>query len=308
MPASGPNKGKQLPNGPATICDVESPTHKLFVNLTEGELGRQHGWAGPGPPERRIVSALGYHQSGPGGALSECISICTDAHRTVSLVGSFGGFHAQLPPIETMKQRSPVLDPGRFDPELTYVALINSDGDNMGLDNTQLTQSTGLAERARVCAAPGSLCPPIGWTMSNRLAEWAPAIFKYYYESATPADSFLLGPSGYGYVYPSMMDETDKGTLADATADAGKRFDMKGYMHWECTPDQFPGSQCTVASGYAKVRKRIFCDAILCPKTASFYQDRLRTNARKTKKESVFLQTPAFLKLMASKVSAGGPC
>ena len=142
MPASGPNKGKQLPNGPATICDVESPTHKLFVNLTEGELGRQHGWAGPGPPERRIV-----------------------------------------------------------------------------------------AERARVCAAPGSLCPPIGWTMSNRLAEWAPAIFKYYYDSATPADSFLLGPSGYGYVYPSMMDETDKGTLADATADAGKRFDMKGYIY-----------------------------------------------------------------------------
>ena len=40
-------------------------------------------------------------------------------------------------------------------------------------------------------------------------------------------------------------------------------------MHWECTPDQFPGSQCTAASGYAK--------------------------------------TPAYLKLMASKIGAGGP-
>ena len=269
VPASGPNKGKQLPNGPATICAVGSPTHELFVNLTEGKLGRQHGWAGPGPPERRIVSVLGYHQSGPGGGKSECISICTDAHRTVSLVGSFGGFHTWMPAIETMKQKSPVLDPGHFSPDLTYVALINSDGDNMGLDNTQLTQSTGLAERARICAAPGSLCPPIGWTMSNRLAEWAPAIFRWYYESATHADSFLLGPSGYGYIMPSMMDEADKGTLADATADAGRRFGMKGYVHWECTPNQFPGSQCTTASGYAK--------------------------------------TPAFLKLMASKVSVGGP-
>jgi hypothetical protein len=197
------------------------------------------------------------------------VSICTRAHRTASLVGSFGGFHTQLPPIETIEQRSPVLDPGRFSPGLTYVALINSDGDNMGLDNTQLTQSTGLAERARICAAPGSLCPPIGWTMSNRLAEWAPAILRWYYEHATPADSFLMGPSGYGYVYPSMMDPVDKGTLADATADAGRRFDMAGYMHWECTPDQYPGSECTAAQGYAKA--------------------------------------PAFLKLMASRVSAGGP-
>jgi hypothetical protein len=48
VPASGPNKGKQLPNGPATICDAGSPTHELFVNLTEGDLGRQHGWISHG--------------------------------------------------------------------------------------------------------------------------------------------------------------------------------------------------------------------------------------------------------------------
>ena len=202
----------------------------------------------------------------------------------MSLVGSVGGFHAQLPPIETMKQRSPVLDPGRFDPELTYVALINSDGDNMGLDNTQLTQSTGLAERARVCAAPVSLCPPIGWTMSNRLAEWAPAIFKYYYESATPADSFLLGPSGYGYIYPSMMDETDKGTLADATADAGKRFDMKGYI--ACTGNvpqtSSPGRSAPSLQAMRRYENASFAMPFYALKTHDFYQDRLRTNARKT--------------------------
>jgi hypothetical protein len=105
--------------------------------------------------------------------------------------------------------------------------------------------------------------------MSNRLAEWAPAILRWYYEHATPADSFLMGPSGYGYVMPSMMDEADKCTLADATAEAGKRFDMQGYVHWECTPFQFPGSQCTAASGYAK--------------------------------------TLAYLKLMARRVRSGGP-
>ena len=233
VPASGPDKGKTFPSGPASICELGSPTHELFANLTEGEIGRQHGWLGPGLPDRRLVSAMGYHDSGPPGALTECIALCTPAHRTVSLVGSFGGFHAQLPPVDTIKQKSPVLDPGRFDAARTYVALINSDGDNMGIDNNQLTQSTGLAERVRVCAAPGALCPPIGWTMSNRLAEWAPAILRWYYENATPSDSFLMGPSGYGYVYPALMDAADQETFADATTDAAKRFDMHGYTHWD---------------------------------------------------------------------------
>jgi hypothetical protein len=66
VPASGPNKGKTYPNGPASICPVTvggqggkgQPTHDLFMRLTEGDIGREHGWLGLGPPDRRIMSIM----------------------------------------------------------------------------------------------------------------------------------------------------------------------------------------------------------------------------------------------------------
>jgi hypothetical protein len=38
-----------------------------------------------------------------------------------------------------------------------------------------------MEQRVQLCAQPGSVCPPLSWTMSNRLAEFAPFILQWYY-------------------------------------------------------------------------------------------------------------------------------
>ena len=52
------------------------------------------------------------------------------------------------------------------------------------------------------------------------LRDLAPAVLLWWYSRATPADSFLLGPSGYGYAYPARMGPEDQAVFANATVAA----------------------------------------------------------------------------------------
>ncbi|MDR1789546.1 MAG: hypothetical protein LBR12_04275 [Opitutaceae bacterium] len=61
---------------------------------------------------------------------------------------------------------------------------------------------------------------PLGWGLSPALVELTPAIVGWFYEKAAPSPDapaggrFLVGPSGNGYFYPSMMPP---GALAEHT-------------------------------------------------------------------------------------------
>ena len=46
---------------------------------------------------------------------------------------------------------------------------------------------------------------PMGWTISPGLVSLAPAMLEYTYSIATANDSFVTGPSGLGYIYPSSF-------------------------------------------------------------------------------------------------------
>eukprot|EP01043_Picozoa_sp_COSAG02_P024518 COSAG02_NODE_1341_length_13172_cov_324.630001_8_plen_317_part_00 len=102
-----------------SICNLTSPQHKLFGDLTEGDLASKHGWLGPGAAGGRpMATVIGYHDTGPG-AWAECLNLCTPQHRTISLVANVASnlaFLSRAAPLNSLAPPHPVLDPGRFDP------------------------------------------------------------------------------------------------------------------------------------------------------------------------------------------------
>lgn len=81
-----------------------------------------------------------------------------------------------------------------------YVTFLISDGDNLGYDQDYLRDKWADPARGDV---------PIGWTISPMLVDVAPAILRYYRETASPNDVLVSAVSGAGYVYPTPWpDET----------------------------------------------------------------------------------------------------
>ncbi|EGD74085.1 hypothetical protein PTSG_05777 [Salpingoeca rosetta] len=84
------------------------------------------------------------------------------------------------------------------------VSFLMSDGDNIQwLLNNWATapQWFGSPDRGKV---------PMGWTVSPGLVPLAPAVIEYAIAAATANDSFVAGPSGLGYIYPSTFRAATK--------------------------------------------------------------------------------------------------
>ena len=114
----------------------------------------------------------------------------------------------------------------------TQQAIVNSDGDNIAFDEVRAPGLGGgntMDDRVVECSKPGAVCPPVAHTMSSRLLNLAPTILQWWYDRATPADSFILGPSGYGYIYPARMAAEDQAAFANATVQAAAALGMEGY-------------------------------------------------------------------------------
>jgi GxGYxYP putative glycoside hydrolase C-terminal domain/GxGYxY sequence motif in domain of unknown function N-terminal/Secretion system C-terminal sorting domain len=89
------------------------------------------------------------------------------------------------------------------------VCFVMTDGDNVQwLTNNFATNPGWYGSQHR-----GEV--NIGWTVSPAMAELAPTVLKYFYDSAasTPAgqDYFVAAPSGMGYTYPSDFSPLDSG-------------------------------------------------------------------------------------------------
>ena len=156
------------------------------------------------------------------------------------MVASNLAFLSRAAPLSSLPAPHPVIDPGLFDPAKSYAAIVNSDGDNIGLDAVRAPGTGGgntMDDRVAECSKPGAVCPPVAHTISNRLMNLAPTILQWWYDRATPADSFLMGPSGYGYVYPARMEAVDQAVFANATVAAAAALGMVGYVHWDWLGD-----------------------------------------------------------------------
>jgi hypothetical protein len=80
-----------------------------------------------------------------------------------------------------------------------YVSFVVSDGDNVAWNLRGLNQYYRNPDR-------GSF--DVGYGVSPSLVNLAPAALRWYYENASSGkarDTFIAGPSGNGYVFPSRM-------------------------------------------------------------------------------------------------------
>lgn len=75
-----------------------------------------------------------------------------------------------------------------------YVTFTFSDGDNLAFDQNTMRGLWANPDRGRV---------PMNWTISPALLDAAPAILRYYRQTATPNDLLVAGVSGLGYIYPT---------------------------------------------------------------------------------------------------------
>lgn len=76
-----------------------------------------------------------------------------------------------------------------------YVAFYFSDGDNVQYDMHAMREfwDAGKSQRDRVT---------VNWTISPALADLAPGMMQYYYDTAPDNVCFVCGPSGMGYTMP----------------------------------------------------------------------------------------------------------
>lgn len=71
-----------------------------------------------------------------------------------------------------------------------YIAIYLSDGDNVQYNQHAMLNLWRNPDRG-TC--------PINWTISPALADFAPGMMNYFYDTASDGDCFVSGPSGLGY-------------------------------------------------------------------------------------------------------------
>ena len=76
-----------------------------------------------------------------------------------------------------------------------YVSFTMSDGDNIQYNQHRMAQIWQDPVRGSI---------PLGWTISPVLMQAAPTMAAYYLRTATTNDELLAGPSGAGYMLPSL--------------------------------------------------------------------------------------------------------
>ena len=221
------------------ICINGSASHELFVRATQSTH-----WRGA-----KLLSVMGYNTR----ALwwSEVTSMCTPKHDVLSLVADYVtsfSFHEQLSAFGTMNHAAlPAVQPPLYNSSKTYVAIVRSDGDNMQIvtgPNREKMQTRLELCRWATDHNRSIACPPLSWTLSNRLIEYAPDVLRWYYAAAatTGHDSSLMGPSGFGYNFPSAISPPSKqANFAHATAAAAAELGWEAYVHWDRIGPTTPG-------------------------------------------------------------------
>ncbi|RXZ77666.1 hypothetical protein EBB07_30110 [Paenibacillaceae bacterium] len=107
-----------------------------------------------------------------------------------------------------------------------YVSLIFSDGDNLQYLEHRFKTS-------KLWDAPNRGTIPVGWTISPAMLDAMPGVLNYLYDSATPNDNFIGGPTGVGYTYPNFW--TNQGYLNNYIAlseDYAKRAGLRVTTVW----------------------------------------------------------------------------
>jgi hypothetical protein len=87
-----------------------------------------------------------------------------------------------------------------------YLTLTVSEGDNLQYNQNGMRALWNSAGRGHI---------PLNWTISPLLVDIAPAMLRYYQQTASHNDLLVAGPSGVGYFYPSGWPAEQLRTFLD---------------------------------------------------------------------------------------------
>ncbi len=105
-----------------------------------------------------------------------------------------------------------------------YLTFIMSDGDNLQYMEHKMKEHWDNPDRGSV---------PIGWTVSPAVLDAAPSLLNYYYDTATPNDCLISGPSGIGYTYPNYWpNQNDLDNFAKVSDDYCSRAGLRVITIW----------------------------------------------------------------------------
>lgn len=99
-----------------------------------------------------------------------------------------------------------------------YVSFVMSDGDNIQW------MLNDLADKGKPWFGnPNRGNFDMGWAVSPSMMDLAPTVLERFYQDGTKKDNFVVGPSGGGYMYPSMYPEQELDAhLKQLNADMGR--------------------------------------------------------------------------------------
>ena len=130
----------------------------------------------------------------------------------------------------------------RFETDVHYVTFVMSDGDNVQWFLNDMPTSKrhyGSDRRGEF---------PMGFTISPSLADLAPTVMKWYYDTAK-LDYYVAGISGTGYMYPVSFPELD--SYVDKCNEYLERSDLSIVSLHDPTPMNTP-EFLEMAEAYAR--------------------------------------------------------
>lgn len=176
------------------------------------------------PGEAVVLGWYTTERSGITTASEFAIGTLPADHYQNATVYSGGDHRIRIPSVPKMPQ----LD------DKIYVTLFVSDGDNIQYNQRTMRKvwDASIRDRGKV---------PLSWTISPSLVDVGPGILNYYYETATPSDCFVTGPSGMGYMIP-FNTLTERGAKVEEVANDPEQ--LAGYAQLTETYLQRSGLRC----------------------------------------------------------------
>lgn len=105
-----------------------------------------------------------------------------------------------------------------------YVAFILSDGDNLQYVEHLMRKLWNNPDRGKV---------PMGWTLSPAMVDAMPGALNFYWSTSTTNDNLISGPSGYGYTYPNVWNDTGRlDRFVAKTEDYNRRAGFRVVTVW----------------------------------------------------------------------------
>ena len=208
-------------------CIESTQENALFTNIAKA-----NPWASP-------IGVYGYADYWLvfGGYLFEAQTRCLESRNMGAIpskTSNLSFFSTRRAPItEAGAVEQNPLEEITYDANLTYVAFVVGDGDNISY--IMDSRSQWIRQRLADCEQQESSCVPITWTISPHLPYIAPEVLEWYYEMShrTGKDYFMLPPSGHLYAYPGSLAPSVQNEFVAATEQDALLLGTTSTIDWE---------------------------------------------------------------------------